>query len=259
MKVVILAGGRGTRLSEETGMVPKPMIEIGGKPILWHIMKIYSHYGYNEFIICLGYKGYMIKEYFSHYFSHMSDITIDLVNNKTIIHNTLSEPWKITLVNTGFDTFTGGRLKRIQSYIKNESFMMTYGDGVGNVNIKELVKNHKKSKKYVTLTAVKASERFGILDIKKDKSNILNSFNEKPEITDNWINAGFFVLEPEIFGYIKGDYTWWEKEPLESLAKNSQVVAYKHSGFWKPMDTLRDKNELEQLWQSNKALWKLWE
>lgn len=257
MKVVILSGGRGTRISEETEMVPKPMVEIGGKPILWHIMKIYSHYGFNEFIICLGYKGYIIKEYFSHYFLHMSDVTIDFVKNDMKIHSSTSEPWKITLVDTGLDTMTGGRLKRVQKYIGDNSFMMTYGDGVGDINMDKLIQVHKKNKRLATLTTIQSVGRFGLLDI--DKENNVKSFLEKPKDEGAWINIGFFLLEPQVFEYIEGDSTTWEKEPLENLAQNNQLNAYKHTGFWRPMDTLRDKIELERLWRSNQALWKVWE
>lgn len=256
MKVVILAGGRGTRISEETDIKPKPMIEIGGKPILWHIMKTYSYYGFNDFVICLGYLGYVIKEYFSHYFLHMSDVTIDLKNNNTIIHTSATEPWKITLVDTGIATMTGGRLKKIKKYINNETFMMTYGDGIGNVNLKKVLEFHKKEGRYATITAVQPTGRFGALDLHKD--NTVRAFYEKPVGDRTWVNGGFFVLEPNIFGYIKDDSTTWEKEPLENLGKDRQLIAYKHSGFWKPMDTLRDKTELEQMWQSDKAPWKVW-
>lgn len=257
MKVVILCGGRGTRLTEETELIPKPMVEIGHKPILWHIMKNYSGYGFNEFILCLGYKGYMIKEYFSHYFLHMSDVTIDMTNNKVEIHNTDSEPWKITLVDTGLDTMTGSRLKRVQKFIGNKSFMMTYGDAVGDIDIKMLVKEHKKNNKFVTLTAVQAAGRFGVVDI--DKNNKVTTFLEKPKGEGSWVNVGFFVLEPEVFSYIqKGDATIWEEEPLERLAKDGQLRAYKHTTFWKCMDTLRDKIELEHLWASGRAPWKIW-
>lgn len=255
MKVVILAGGRGTRISEETEIIPKPMIEIGGKPILWHIMKAYSGYGFNQFIICLGYKGYVIKEYFSHYFLHKSDITIDLKDNKTTIHNTASEPWEITLVDTGLETMTGGRLKRVEKYIKNETFMMTYGDGVGDVNIKNLVKFHKKNRASATVTAVQPLGRFGSLDI--STNNRVRSFLEKPKGDNSWVNAGYFILEPEVFKYIKGDDISWEKEPLEALASDGKLASYKHEGFWKCMDTLRDKNELEYLWRSGNAPWKV--
>jgi len=257
MKVVILAGGLGTRISEETSTIPKPMVEIGGKPILWHIMKIYSQYGFNEFIICLGYKSYMVKEYFSHYFLHMSDVTIDMKTNETNIHNTESEPWKITLVDTGLDTMTGGRLKKIEKYIKNETFLLTYGDGVADINILELLAFHRKTKKLATLTAVQTSGRFGVLDV--DKEGDVQSFLEKPKGEDSWISTGFFVLEPNIFNYITEDaFVVWEREPMENLAKDGQLGAYKHTGFWKCMDTLRDKVELERLWQSGEALWKLW-
>lgn len=256
MKVVILAGGFGTRLSEETEIKPKPMVEIGGKPILWHIMKIYSVYGFNDFIICLGYKGYVIKEYFANYFLHMSDITIDLKNNQIEVHNVKVEPWKVTLVDTGLNTMTGGRIKRIKDYIGNETFMLTYGDGVGNLNIKELLDFHKKHGKYATLTAVQPSGRFGALDLEDIQ---VKAFKEKPRGDGAWINGGFFVLEPQIFEYIEGDETIWEKDPLENLAKDEQLMAYKHTGFWKPMDTLRDKRELEVLWQSGNPPWKVWE
>ena len=256
MKVVILAGGMGTRISEETSVIPKPMIEVGGKPILWHIMKIYSHFGFNDFIVCLGYKGYIIKEYFSHYFLHTSDVTIDMQKNKVSVHSSSSEPWKVTLVDTGLETITGGRIKRIKKYIGKEPFLMTYGDGVGRIDIRELVHFHRKHKKMATVTAVQPLGRFGSLDI--EKSSKVNSFLEKPKGDNNWINAGYFVLEPDIFDYIEGDSTHWEKEPLETLAKKDQLVAYKHTGFWKPMDTLRDKLELERLWNINKAPWKVW-
>jgi glucose-1-phosphate cytidylyltransferase len=255
MKVVILAGGFGTRLSEETDIKPKPMVEIGGKPILWHIMKIYSHYGFNNFVICLGYKGYVIKEYFANYFLHMSDVTIDLKNNKMEIHNVKAESWKVTLVDTGLNTMTGGRIKKIQSYIGNETFMLTYGDGVGNINIKELLDFHKKHGKYATLTAIQPSGRFGALDLNDSE---IKAFKEKPKGDGAWINGGFFVLEHQIFDYIEGDETIWEREPLENLAKDGQLMAYKHKGFWKPMDTLRDKRELEALWQSGNPPWKVW-
>lgn len=257
MKVVILAGGRGTRISEETQNIPKPMIEIGGKPILWHIMKMYSYYGFNEFIICLGYLGYVVKEYFSHYYLHMSNMTVDLEKNETIIHTTTSEPWKLTLIDTGAETMTGGRLKRIEKYINRETFLMTYGDGVSDINIKELFKTHKKNKKFATLTAVQTAGRFGVLKI--NKKNEVKSFLEKPKGEGSWINAGFFVLEPKIFKFIKqGDSTIWEREPLQSLAESNQLHSYKHAGFWKCMDTLRDKIELEKLWDTGKAPWKLW-
>ncbi|MBM3251240.1 MAG: glucose-1-phosphate cytidylyltransferase [Candidatus Omnitrophica bacterium] len=256
MKVVILAGGRGTRISEETEAMPKPMVEIGGKPILWHIMKIYSHYGFNEFIICLGYKGYLIKEYFSHYFLHMSDITIDMSNNKVDIHSSSSEPWKVTLIDTGIETNTGGRLKRIEKYVGKQTFFMTYGDGVGNIDITNLLKFHKKNKVAVTVTAAQPTGRFGSMNIGEDARVI--SFQEKPKGDKSWVNAGFFVLEPEIFKYIKDDNIFWEREPMEKLSKSGQVISFKHNDFWRPMDTLRDKNELEQLWRSGQAPWQLW-
>ncbi len=258
MKVVILAGGLGTRFSEETEIKPKPMIEIGGKPILWHIMKIYSYYGFNDFIICLGYKGYYIKEYFAHYFLHESDVTFDFKkNNEMIVHSHKAEPWCVTLVDTGQNTMTGGRIKHIQKYIGNETFQLTYGDGVGNIAIDKLVKHHKSCKKHATITSVQPLGRFGALNI--DNNSIVTSFLEKPQGDNYWINGGFFVLEPEIFKYIEGDNTIWEKEPMENLAKDNQLTAYKHSGFWQPMDTLRDKRELETLWESKKAPWNTWD
>lgn len=257
MKVVILAGGFGTRLSEETDLKPKPMVEIGGKPILWHIMKIYSHYGFNDFIICCGYKGYYIKEYFANYFLHQADVTIDLVENSVNVHKSNAEPWKITLIDTGMNTMTGGRIKRVQPFIKEEPFMLTYGDGVSDINISALVDFHKKSKKYATLTAVQPSGKFGAINL-NESSDVL-SFHEKPKGDSGWINGGFFVLEPQIFNYLKEeDNTIWERTPLENLAKDKQLSAYKHDGFWKPMDTLRDKIELENSWESQKALWKIW-
>jgi glucose-1-phosphate cytidylyltransferase len=257
MKVVILAGGFGTRLSEETDIKPKPMIQIGEKPILWHIMKTYSHFGFNEFVICLGYKGYMVKEYFANYFLHQSDICLDLTENKLDIIDSKIEPWKITLVNTGLETMTGGRIKRVEKYLDNETFLLTYGDGLANININELIKFHKNHKKSATLTSVQPLGRFGALEI-DDNSNVSN-FTEKPIGDGSWINGGFFVLEPEIFDYINGDETYWERDPLENLAKNGQLAAYKHRGFWKPMDTLRDKIELENLWNSGKAEWRVWD
>jgi len=258
MKVVILAGGRGTRISEETEVLPKPMIDIGGKPIIWHIMKLYSHYGFNEFIICLGYRGYMIKEYFSHYFMHMSDITIDLSRNKTEIHTTASEPWKITLVDTGLETMTASRLKRVEKYVGNDTFLLTYGDGLSDINIKELVDFHKTSKKAATLTAIQTAGRFGVIDI--DSGGVVSSFLEKPKGEGGWINGGFFVLEPEVFSYItnKNDVVW-EKGPLEKLAQEGKLGAYKHAGFWGCIDTLRDKISFEKIWQSGSVPWKVWE
>jgi glucose-1-phosphate cytidylyltransferase len=256
MKVVILAGGLGTRLSEETVLKPKPMVEIGGMPILWHIMKIYSAFGYNDFVICLGYKGYVIKEYFANYFLHQSDVTIDLKNNTTTVHNNHAEPWTISLVDTGIDTMTGGRIKRVQSYIGDEPFMLTYGDGVSNVDINKLIESHKISNRYCTVTAVQPSGRFGALDF--EENGLISSFEEKPRGDGTWINGGFFVCEPEVFDYIDGDATIWERKPMENLTKERQMTAFKHTGFWRPMDTLRDRNELEEAWVQNKAQWKIW-
>ena len=256
MKVVILAGGFGTRISEESHLKPKPMVEIGDKPILWHIMKEYSYYGFNEFVICLGYKAHSIKEFFADYFLHTSDVTFDLAKNEMTVHDNFAEPWKVTLVDTGLNTMTGGRVKRIQKYIGNETFMLTYGDGVSDVNIKELVEFHKKHNKIATLTAINAGQKFGVLDINED--NEIQSFREKDNKDGALINGGYMVLEPEIFDYLEGDSTIFEKEPLETIAKEGQLVAYKHDGFWKCMDTLRDKNELEKMWNTNNALWKVW-
>jgi|TARA_B110000495_G_scaffold199301_1_gene212498 glucose-1-phosphate cytidylyltransferase len=255
MKAVILAGGFGTRISEETHLKPKPMIEIGGKPILWHILKIYSAHGINDFVICCGYKGYMIKEYFANYFLHMSDVTFDIKNNKMEVHRKFAEPWKITLVDTGINTMTGGRLKQIQQHVENETFCLTYGDGVANINIKKLVDFHKKSKTFATLTGVQPPGRFGILDIKNEK---VTKFNEKPSGDGDWINGGFFVLEPEIFNYIADESSVWEKEPLQKLAIENQLSVFKHTGFWQPMDTVRDQKYLEDLWGAQKAPWKIW-
>jgi glucose-1-phosphate cytidylyltransferase len=257
LKVVILAGGLGTRISEESDFKPKPMIEIGGKPILWHIMKIYSHYGFNDFIICCGYKAYVIKDYFHHYYMHQADMTIDLEKNTTEYHNSQAEPWRVTLVDTGLTTMTGGRIKRIQSYVGDEPFLLTYGDGVSDVNIPALIDFHKKSGRQATLTAVQTMGRFGALDIKPNDA--IASFVEKPKGDGTWINGGFFVCESAVFDCIKGgDGTVWERDPLESLAGSGQLGAYRHEGFWQPMDTLRDKNELEKLWASGKAPWKAW-
>ncbi|MBU7008568.1 glucose-1-phosphate cytidylyltransferase [Phosphitispora fastidiosa] len=255
MKAVILAGGLGTRISEETNLKPKPMIEIGGKPILWHIMKIYSFHGIHEFIICLGYKGYLIKEYFAHYFLHQSDVTFDMDENKTCIHNHHCEPWRVTLVDTGEGSMTGGRLKRVQEYVGKETFCFTYGDGVGNVNISKLITFHLSQATLATLTAVQPSSRFGALELRKNR--VIN-FQEKPQGDRSWINGGFFVLEPEVFDFIRGDATVWEREPLEQLAKSEQLSAFRHKGFWHPMDTLRDKVMLGQLWESGNAPWKVW-
>ncbi|TCO76460.1 glucose-1-phosphate cytidylyltransferase [Marinisporobacter balticus] len=258
MKVVILAGGFGTRISEESHLKPKPMIEIGDKPILWHIMKSYSYYGYNDFIICLGYKGYMIKEFFADYYLHMSDVTFDFSNeNKMTIHNNLSEPWKVTLVDTGLHTMTGGRIKRVKKYIGNETFMLTYGDGVSDINITDLLKFHKQIGKTATLTAIQPGGRFGVLDIEDDNTTI-KSFVEKAKEDGGWINGGYMVLEPGIFDYIEGDTIILEKEPLENLAKKEMLNAYKHYGFWQCMDTQRDKALLERLWAENNAKWKVW-
>ena len=255
MQAVILAGGLGTRISEETSTRPKPMVEIGGKPILWHILKIYSHYGIHDFIICLGYKGYLIKEYFANYFLHTSNVTFDMTKNKMTVHDNRTEPWKVTLVDTGDETMTGGRLKRVGDYLNGHTFCMTYGDGVGDVNIGELLKFHKKSRGLATLTAVQPPGRFGALELKGAR---VDGFVEKPQGDGGWINGGFFVLEPKVLELIAGDETVWEKEPLKGLAKNGNLNAYFHKGFWQPMDTLRDKNHLEELWSSGKAPWKVW-
>jgi glucose-1-phosphate cytidylyltransferase len=256
MKAVILAGGLGTRISEETAVRPKPMIEIGGKPILWHIMKTYSHHGINDFIICCGYKGYVIKEYFANYFLHMSDVTFDMSKNSMQVHQRSAEPWRVTLVDTGEDTMTGGRLKRVVDYIKDEeTFCLTYGDGLGNVNITELVAFHKAQSVKATLTGTIPPGRFGALDLKDSK---VNSFMEKPKGDGAIVNGGFFVLSPKVIDYITDDKTIWEREPLERLAKEGDLAAFPHHGFWQPMDTLRDKLHLEELWQSGKAPWKVW-
>ncbi len=256
MKVVILAGGFGTRLSEETSMRPKPMVEIGGRPMLWHIMKIYSAAGFNEFVVCLGYKGYMIKEYFANYHLHQSDVTIDIVKNEVKAHRTEAEPWKITLIDTGLNTMTGGRIKRIQDYVDGQPFMLTYGDGVGDVDINGLVKFHQEAGKQVTVTAVQPSGRFGALDIAGDGR--VSSFIEKPKESQAWINGGFFLCEPTVFDCIEGDSTVWEREPMEKIASEGEMVAFKHEGFWQCMDTLRDKNLLESHWESGTAPWKIW-
>lgn len=257
MKVVILAGGFGTRISEESHLKPKPMISIGDTPILWHIMKIYSHYGFNEFIICCGYKGYIIKEYFADYYLHRSDITFDFSrNNEITIHSNVAEPWKVTVVDTGLNTQTGGRLKRVQKYIGNETFMLTYGDGVSNVNINELVTFHQKNNKTATITAIQPGGKFGVLEI--DKNQIITRFAEKAKEDGGWINGGFMVLEPEIFDLINDDSTILERDPLEKLAQRGELFAYKHSGFWQCMDTQRDKNYLDSIWEKNRAPWKVW-
>lgn len=257
MKVVILAGGLGTRISEESHLKPKPMIEIGEHPILWHIMKIYSSFGFNEFIICLGYKGYVIKEYFANYFLHNSDVTFDLGNNVIEIHDSATESWRVTLVDTGLMTQTGGRLRRIRKYVGEDTFMMTYGDGVADVNISELLNFHKSHGKHATITAVQPPGRFGALAFNGEE-DVVCDFQEKPQGDGSWINGGFFVLEPEIFNYIESDDVLWEKQPLSKLSGGSQLVAYRHAGFWKPMDTLRDKKELEDQWNNGVARWKIW-
>lgn len=256
MKVVILAGGLGTRLSEETHLKPKPMVEIGGKPILWHILKIYSYYGVNDFIICCGYKGYIIKEYFANYFLHQSDVTFDILNNEMRVHKKRAEPWKVTLVDTGEHTMTGGRLKRVAEYLKGEkAFCFTYGDGVGNIDIKALIEFHHSHGKQATLTATYPPGRFGSINI---RGNQIESFKEKPKGDGAMINGGFFVLSPSVIDRIDNDSTIWEQEPLIGLAEDGQLMAYKHEDFWQPMDTLRDKIKLEELWDSRKAPWKLW-
>lgn len=258
MKVVLFAGGLGTRISEETDIRPKPMVEIGGKPILWHIMKIYEKYGHNEFIVCLGYKGYVIKEYFMNYYLHNSDLTIDLEKNEHTIHASKSESFKITLVDTGLNTKTAGRLKAVRKYIGDEDFMLTYGDGVCDIDINKLTDFHKASGKIATVTAVQLDSRFGGMEL--TPSGEVIAFREKAKDEDKWINAGFFVLKPEVFNYLEGDMSnkMWEDEPLEHLTRDQQLTAYRHEGFWKPMDALRDKIELEALWQNNQAKWKVW-
>ncbi len=254
MKVVILAGGMGTRLGEETGVKPKPMVEIGGKPILWHIMKTYSHYGFNEFVILTGYKGYKIKEYFANYFLHQSDITFDIKNNSIEILNNYSEPWKVTVLDTGINTMTGGRIKQAQNFVGNEPFLLTYGDGVADVNIIKLIDFHKQNKGIVTLTTVQPEGRFGALEINNNK---VLKFNEKPKGDGSWINGGYFVCQPEVFDYIENNQTIFERKPLEKIAEQNKLFAFPHSGFWKPMDTLRDKIMLNDLW-NKKAPWKIW-
>lgn len=255
MKAVILAGGFGTRLSEETERIPKPMVEIGGKPILWHIMKIYSYYGITDFIICLGYRSYVIKEYFSNYLLHMSDITIDMSDGKRIIHQNMAEPWKVTLVDTGYETMTGGRILRIKDYVNDGTFCMTYGDGLSDIDLGKLIEFHNKHKRLATVTSITPPGRFGNMEIQDD---IVINFGEKKDNKDININAGFFVLEPEVMDYIIDDSTIWERDPMEKLANEKQLMAYHHSGFWQAMDTLREKNSLEELWRSGKAPWKRW-
>jgi glucose-1-phosphate cytidylyltransferase len=257
MKVLLLAGGFGTRLSEETDIKPKPMVEIGGKPILWHIMKIYSHYGFNDFIILCGYKGYLIKEYFANYFRHQSDLTVNLLNGDIEYFNNKAEPWKVTLIDTGLDSMTGGRVKRVEKIVGDEPFMLTYGDGVGNINIKELVEFHKSHGMAMTMTSSQPDGRFGALNISSD--NQVKEFQEKPRGDGAWINAGFFVCEPKVFNYItQGDATVFEQAPLVNLAKDGEIFSYKHHGFWMPMDTLRDKNKLIEMWETGNAQWKVW-
>lgn len=252
MKAVILAGGLGTRISEETHLKPKPMVEIGGKPILWHVMKIYAAHGINDFVICAGYKGYVIKEYFANYFLHMSDVTFDMKDNRMEVHHRRSEPWKVTIVDTGDATMTGGRLKRVKDYVGAETFCFTYGDGVGDVNITDSIAFHHREKRQATLTGVQPPGRFGALDI---SGNQVVSFQEKPEGDGSWINGGFFVLEPSVIDLIAEDRTIWERQPLEALARSNNLSVYKHSGFWQPMDTLRDKELLEKLLVANQAPW----
>ena len=255
MKAVILAGGLGTRISEETTLKPKPMVEIGGRPILWHIMKIYSSHGINDFIICCGYKGYVIKEYFANYFLHMSDVTFDMLQNKMEVHQNNAEPWRVTLVDTGDQTMTGGRLGRVREYVGKEDFCFTYGDGVSDVNIGELIAYHKKMGMKATLTAVQPPGRFGSLNLDENR---ITGFQEKPVGDGGWINGGFFVCSPDVLDYIEGDETVWERQPLERLAAEGNLAAHFHKGFWQPMDTLRDKNHLEELWANGKAPWKTW-
>jgi glucose-1-phosphate cytidylyltransferase len=256
VKVVLLAGGLGTRLSEETAVRPKPMIEIGGRPLLWHIMKIYSAYGLNDFVVCLGYKGYVVKEYFANYPLHMSDVTVDVRSGAVEVHRRLAEPWKVTLVDTGEFTGTGGRLKRVREYLGNATFCMTYGDGLSNINIERLLSFHRKAGTLATITATQPPGRFGALDVAGSR---VTGFREKPRGDDSWVNGGFFVLEPAVLDYISGDETAWERAPLERLAREGQLAAYPHDGFWQPVDTLRDKNQLEELWRSDVAPWKTWQ
>ena len=259
MKVVILAGGLGTRLSEETDIRPKPIVEIGGRPIIWHIMKIYASHGFTDFVICLGYKGYFIKEYFANYFLHQTDITINLGTNQIEYHKSDSENWKITFIDTGKDSMTGGRIKRIQPYIGNEPFMLTYGDGVTDINVAELARFHQSHGKLLTVTSIQPSGRFGALEL-DDATGKVNSFYEKPKGDGVWINGGFFVCQPEVFDYIlNGDSTVWEQEPLQNIAKDGQLMGFRHEGFWSPMDTLKDKQDLNEMWNKGTAKWKIWE
>lgn len=256
MKVVILAGGRGTRIQEESLIKPKPLIEIGSKPIIWHIMKTYSHYGFKEFVICCGYKGYLIKEYFANFSLHNSDVTIDIKKNEIKVHKNNNEDWKITLIDTGDDSLTGGRILRIKDFV-DEEFLLTYGDGVADVNISKLIEHHKINKKIATMTVVQPQGRFGVVEF-NTKNNLIENFSEKLKGDGVWINGGFFVLNKKIFKYLKDDFTIWEKEPLEKLSKENQLIAFKHDNFWYPMDTMRDKDYLENLWEKNEAPWKLW-
>jgi glucose-1-phosphate cytidylyltransferase len=253
MKVVLLAGGLGSRLSEETDVRPKPMVEIGGRPILWHVMQIYSQHGFSDFVVCLGYKGHVIKEYFSNLFLHQSDVTVELLTGKMEVHNSQAFPWRVTLVDTGLDTMTGGRIARAAKYLNGETFMATYGDGVGDIDIRALLEFHRQHGRYATVTAVRPPARFGVVNVAADGTVV--SFDEKPNQEGSWINGGFFVLEPEVFRYIENDQTIWERASLEKLAGDGQLMAYKHHGFWKPMDTLRDRRELEALWSSGAAQW----
>ena len=256
MKAVIFAGGFGTRMSEATNLIPKPMVEIGGKPILWHIMKIYSHYGIEDFVVCCGYKQYVIKEYFANYFRHSCDITVDLSNNAVAVHENHSEKWKVTLVDTGLTTMTGGRLKRVQKYVGDERFCLTYGDGVSDVDVAESIKLHEQSGKYLSMMAYQPSGKLGVLDIAENGS--VNAFVEKPTQGGSWINAGFFVCEPEVFDYLNGDNEMFEAEPMQRIIADGQLHAYKHYGFWRPMDTLKDNSDLNKLWDANQAPWKKW-
>jgi glucose-1-phosphate cytidylyltransferase len=256
MKAVILAGGLGTRISEESHLRPKPLIEIGGKPILWHIMKILSAHDVREFVICCGYKGYLIKEYFANYFLHMADATFDICHNTMEVHQNYAEPWKVTTVDTGVDTMTGGRLLRVRPYVQNERFLMTYGDGVSNVDIRELVRFHALQRRRATVTAIQPTARFGALEFEGDH---VSRFVEKPKGDGRWVNGGFFILEPDVFEYLRGDEDVWEQEPLRRLADEGQLAAYRHDGFWAAMDTLRDKNALEELWSSKRAPWRIWQ
>ena len=256
MKTVILAGGIGSRLSEATNLIPKPMVEIGGRPILWHIMKIYSNFGYNDFVICCGYKQYVIKEYFANYFKHNCDMTVDLSDNSVRILDNHSENWKVTMIDTGLNTLTGGRIKRIKQYVGNERFLLTYGDGVADIDIQQTIEAHKKSGKYLTMSVHQPRGKLGVLNISVDGT--VQSFEEKPSDTGNWINAGFFVCEPEIFDYLQGDHEMFEKEPMQRIIREKQLHAFRQTGFWKPMDTLSDNKELNEMWNTGKAPWKIW-